>query len=161
MNIQLRPRNAGPSLSATFALTFYVFSFGVLALYLYFQSRNLTYSLGAVAVACLGILFFLALWPLPVPVVIINDEGIFDRRLGMGVIRWADIVDVQVEAGAQFLCLRVRDPNLYISRLQGQAREKMQFHQSLGFMMLNIGIRGLDANLLALRELVYQKIKPN
>ena len=107
-------------------------------LYFFFLEQNRLYAFLSLGGGILALGLIALFWPKPLPVVVINDQGIFDRRLKIGVIQWSDILDAQIEMEGQFLCLRVRNPEAYISKLPPAQRKKMEFHQSLGFRMLNI-----------------------
>lgn len=131
------------------------------SLYFFLQGQNPLYASLSLGVGILALSLIAVLWPKPLPVILINDQGILDRRLRIGVIRWTDILDAQIEMGGQFICLRVRNPEAYISKLPPAQRKKMEFHQSLGFRMLNIEVKGLEVNVLGTVEAIRKKIKTN
>ena len=88
-------------------------------------------------------------------VLVMNEEGISDRRLGVGLILWSDIVDVQIESrynNSQFICLRVKDPEKYVSRLSGPKLANMRHSHKLGFTMFNVDVSSFDINPLELME---------
>lgn len=140
------------------AKIFFIFVSAVLALYFFLYAKNSVYAAISIGTSLVLFYIFITAWPRPVPIVQIDDEGIRDRRLGF-VIRWQDLVDAQIEVHGPFLCLRVKDPEDYISLLPPQVRENMKFHQSLGFKMLNLDMKAVDVDLLTLLNLVRQKIK--
>lgn len=76
---------------------------------------------------------------------IIDEDGIFDTRLGVGKIMWRDVVDVQIEMAyrTRFLCLTVRDPQKF--RRPHHGRQKLNF---------NIDLTGVNVNLLSLKAFV-------
>jgi len=123
-----------------------------MALHFYFVLKNSDYALASVAAGILLVVLFVMTWPSPTPLVILNDMGILDRRSGIGIIRWEDIQEIQVEVVGPFLCLRLRNPEVYIARMPTHRRYKLKFHQNLGFKMLNISLKGLNANALFLLE---------
>lgn len=52
------------------------------------------------------------------PVIVLNDEGVFDKRLRVGVIRWEDIRKItshEVE-GATYIALELHDSKSYDAR---------------------------------------------
>ena len=86
-------------------------------------------------------------------VLTMNEEGISDRRLGVGLILWSDIEEAQVESrynNSQFICLRVTNPEKYVSRLSGAKLANMRHSQKLGFTMLNIDVSSFDIDPLEL-----------
>lgn len=94
------------------------------------------------------------------PVAVIDESGVYDARLGVGLIHWSEIEDVQIEVsyGNRFLCFRVRNPEQYLSRLNGSQREKHVFKHQLGFQRFNVDVRGLDCSLLDLKEQIEIRI---
>lgn len=83
------------------------------------------------------------------PQVVINDEGIEDRRMKIGVIRWADIRSLTIGSvnSAKFLCVEVADPETYLSRLPRWARRVAAANKVLGFPEITIGFSGLSPGL--------------
>jgi len=158
MNIQLRYQDEGPGFLLLMAKIFFVFIAGVVAFYFFYYEKNTPYALVSLGVSLVIFYILVSAWPQPPPVVLINEEGILDRRLGF-VIFWVDLIDAQIEVNGPFLCLRLKDPEIYISKLPPGKRENIQFQQSLGFRMLNIEMKGFAVDLLSLLDLVRQKIK--
>lgn len=76
---------------------------------------------------------------------VIDEDGIYDTRLGVGKILWRDVVDVQIEMAyrTRFLCLTVRDPQKF--RRPHHGRQKLNF---------NIDLSGVNVNLLSLKAFV-------
>jgi len=76
---------------------------------------------------------------------IINDEGIDDRRLKLGMIPWADISDVSIGAvrSTKFLCVQLVDKNKYFSRLPKWKVALMSANEALGFPGLTLNFSGL------------------
>src|SRR5690242_7103793 len=50
---------------------------------------------------------------------IINESGILDQSLGIGLIRWRDVMDAHVESkyNNHFICLKLSNPEHYLSQL--------------------------------------------
>jgi hypothetical protein len=67
--------------------------------------------------AALGVLRMLAQSG---PVVVIDAEGIHDRRWSVGVIRWEDVTRVWVASvsGNRMLCIEVSNPEDYQARMR-------------------------------------------
>lgn len=83
------------------------------------------------------------------PQVVINDQGIDDRRLKVGVIRWDAIRSLSISSisSAKFLCVEVVDPEQYLSRLPTWKRSLASANEALGLSALTISFSGLDPGL--------------
>jgi hypothetical protein len=130
-----------------------------LSVYFYFfrHSPNI-----GIALFIAGLVLPLFAWAMGytlTPVLIINDEGILDRRLGVGLIRWAEIEGAQLEVNYnnRYVCLRVRSPKQFIHNAPGPRKEKLIQKQNLGFTSFNIDVRDLRVNLLELINHIEQK----
>lgn len=90
----------------------------------------------------------------------IDDIGIYDRRLGLGKVRWSDIVSVQLQVaeGNYFLSFRLRNPSPYLANLQGPQRERVMFHQKLGFKGFNVDVAALNVDLVELKRQIDLRI---
>lgn len=95
-----------------------------------------------------------------VPVLVIDDAGVFDARLGVSKIWWSEVEKVSFEAsyGNRFLCLHMREPEKIVSKLNGDKKDKVLFHQQLGFKTFNIDIGQLQVSLLDLKTLIESNI---
>jgi hypothetical protein len=112
--------------------------------------------LGARVVGWVGVGFFgLGFVAVPVmclrtgPQVILNDEGIEDRRLKIGIIRWEDIRSLSIRSvnSVKFLCVEVFDPEKYLSRLPRWKRSLAGLNAALGFPALTISFQGLSPGI--------------
>lgn len=83
------------------------------------------------------------------PQVVINDEGIEDRRQKIGVIRWEDIRSLSVGSiqSTSFLCVDLIEPEKYLSRMPKWARPLRTLNEKLGFPAISIGFQGLRPGL--------------
>ena len=98
------------------------------------------------------------------PVVVINEEGIEDRRLWSGAIPWDEIEDVTVEqvkgsgSSSRFLAVHVEDPDRYLIQAPFYRRWLMRLNPALGFPKLCIGFvnlsPGLDDAMACIRRLL-------
>jgi hypothetical protein len=90
------------------------------------------------------------------PRVVIDDAGVFDRSLRVGVIPWREILGAEVREAAQnrFIALRLRDPHKFTSRLGAVHRGLAQTNTALGFEPLNLNLSAVDAYAYALAELI-------
>ncbi|KAA9327072.1 hypothetical protein F0P96_17690 [Hymenobacter busanensis] len=89
----------------------------------------------------------------------ITDEGILDRTLGVGLIRWADITDAYVRSINQesFICLEVRDEQAYTGQLSPLKRKLAGANAALGFTPLSINLSGVDLNPEQLLEYILKQ----
>lgn len=96
-----------------------------------------------------------------VTVLVIDDAGIFDARLGIPKIPWRDVEDVTVEAsyGNRFLCIRVKNPKTYISKATApETQRRLLYHHDLGFRRFNVDVGGLELSLLDLKNAIDARI---
>ena len=114
----------------------------------------------------IGIAFFgLGFVTIPVmffrrgPQVIINDEGIDDRRSKLGVIRWDDIRSVSIGSvnSAKFLCIDLLDPDRYVTRLPRFAQSLTRANKMLGFPAFTISFSGLTPGLTEAFEYAHAR----
>jgi hypothetical protein len=87
---------------------------------------------------------------------LINDEGINDVRLGVGMIPWTQIESVYLESkyNNQYLCLKLKSPQQFLSKLPHDKRARLEKHHSLGMTIFNISIGEMDIDPLDLLTLV-------
>jgi hypothetical protein len=93
------------------------------------------------------------------PQVVINDEGIEDRRWKIGAIRWEDIRSLSIGSvnSAKFLSIEVADPEKYLCRLPRWRRWMGAANKALGFPALTIGFSDLSPGL----KEVWAYLKPH
>lgn len=93
--------------------------------------------------------------------VVINDNGIFDRSLGIGMIYWPDIVAVHTESkyNNNYLCLKLKNSEKYLSKLPHRRRLQLQKSHELGFTHFNIEVSKAEQDLYYLLDVVKKKIK--
>jgi hypothetical protein len=79
------------------------------------------------------------------PRLVIDERGVFDRTLGVGVIPWSEIVaaDAQSILGQPFVRLGLRDPSLFTRRLGRVQQAMTRGNRALGFEALNLNLGGL------------------
>jgi hypothetical protein len=79
------------------------------------------------------------------PRLVIDERGVFDRTLGVGVIPWSEIeaVDPRAMMGQQFVSLTLRDPSLLTRRLPQWRRTLTRANRAAGFEELNLNLGGL------------------
>ena len=93
------------------------------------------------------------------PRLIINDDGILDRTLGVGSIPWSEIQGAFIRSidGNDFICLEVRDPERYRLRLSPVRRAMASANRALGFTDLSVNLSGLRVNTQELFELIMKR----
>ncbi|GGA37572.1 hypothetical protein GCM10010981_28410 [Dyella nitratireducens] len=113
----------------------------------------------------MSILFFgagipLFLWQLldARPRLVIDDQGVFDRTLGVGVIPWSEITGAYVRSvnSADFICLELRDPTPWLQRLSPIKRAMVSANEAMGFTALNLNLSGVAADVQQVHELIVK-----
>jgi hypothetical protein len=97
----------------------------------------------------LGFIAFPAMFFRTGPQVVINDKGIEDRRMKIGVIPWEDIRSLSIRSveSTKFLCVELFEPERYLSRLPRWTRPVRVASKALGLPALTIGFSGLSPGL--------------
>jgi hypothetical protein len=107
----------------------------------------------AIAAGWLGLVFFgigfcVCLRDLlrPTTRIIINDEGIEDRRSGIGVIRWDEIAAIELRrmGPAKFICIEARDSEKHVSRASALNRFFASANTLLGYPPITVSFTGLS-----------------
>ncbi len=82
------------------------------------------------------------------PCIVINDEGVFDRTLGIGVIPWGDINDAYSKSvfGKEFICLDLRNTVHWLMKLSTAQRAVATGNERFGFQPFNIYLTGTTLN---------------
>lgn len=83
------------------------------------------------------------------PQVIINETGIEDFRLGVGMIRWDDIGSFSIDSvySSRLLCIEVKNPQAYLSRMPIWKRALTKVNRSMGYSRFTISFSGLTPGL--------------
>lgn len=81
--------------------------------------------------------------------VVINDEGIEDRRLKLGVIPWEDIDSLSLGKmkSTRFLCVWLVEPERYLARMSRWQRMMAIANEKLGFSAITISFSGLSPGI--------------
>jgi len=81
--------------------------------------------------------------------VVFDGSGITDERMNIGIIPWQEIEACRVATvqSSKFLCLSLREPEPYLSRLSRWRRLQSNSNQRLGFGHLAISFSGLQPGL--------------
>ena len=95
------------------------------------------------------------------PRIIIDDDGILDRTLKVGLIEWADIEGafLRENAGQPYLCLELRDNDKYTQRLSPLLRRMVSLNRALGFTDVSVNLVGTDVRPEQVEELVRKEIE--
>ena len=82
------------------------------------------------------------------PVIVIDDEGVLDKRLKVGVIRWEDIRRIKSYSlsGALYISLELHDLKKYDSRRPLWLKSLSQVQRGFGMSSLAISTNGLDVD---------------
>ncbi len=93
------------------------------------------------------------------PRIIIDDRGVFDRTLRVGVIPWDQILGAHARRGAGqwFIALTLRDPQEFVRKLGSLHRRLVGANEVLGFEVLNLNLTAVAADPDALAERVTQE----
>lgn len=88
--------------------------------------------------------------------VIVNDEGIEDRRLRIGVVPWEEITAIELRwmGSAKFLCVEVLDPDKYVARMPLHVWLATRANALLGQPPLTIAFGGLSPGIREVWEYV-------
>jgi hypothetical protein len=94
------------------------------------------------------------------PQVVINEEGIDDRRLIIGVIRWSDIRSLSIRSlnSVKFLCIELVEPEKYLARLPRWRRSLEWTNEILGFPAMTIGFTGLSPGIDQVWEFIQGRV---
>ncbi|ALN59737.1 hypothetical protein GLE_4396 [Lysobacter enzymogenes] len=78
------------------------------------------------------------------PRLILDDDGLNDRTLGVGIIPWRDIADARLLSvrGHAFVCLQLRNPEHWADKLSPRQRRLAALNQRMGYAMLNVNLAG-------------------
>jgi hypothetical protein len=94
------------------------------------------------------------------PRLIIDDDGIHDRTLGVGKIPWSEITGAYRRSisGNEFICLEVRNPEMWLQQLSPTKKSLANVNRALGFTQLNINLAGLPVDAAQVHELILKRI---
>lgn len=81
--------------------------------------------------------------------VIVNDEGIEDRRLKIGVVLWEEITAIELRwmGSAKFLCVEVLDPGKYVARMPLHVWLATRANALLDYPPITITFAGLSPGI--------------
>lgn len=94
------------------------------------------------------------------PRIVIDDRGIVDRTLKVGLIEWPDIRSAFLAhiQGNPFLCLDLVDPAKYVERLSPMMRHMVALNRKLGFTDLSLNLTATRVEPERLEELIQKEL---
>jgi hypothetical protein len=117
--------------------------------------------LGWILALCCGGGSAILFWQVidPRPRLVIDSMGITDRTLHVGRIAWSDIDAAYIRSieGVEFICLVVRDSELYLAGVSPIRRKLMRVNRLLGFTDLNLNLAGLAVRADEVLQLIRQR----
>ena len=95
------------------------------------------------------------------PCIIVNEEGINDKRLRMGVIRWADIEQIRMHGvgGAYFISLGLLNSEEYLARQPKYVRLSNQIWRLFGVSPIHIKVAYMDVTPDELFEMIMSEVE--
>ena len=93
------------------------------------------------------------------PRLTIDDDGVLDRTLKVGVIAWEDIEDASLIhiQGNPFIALELRDATRYTAQLSPVMQRLVRANVALGYPPLSLNLTGLDADPDQVAELLMKE----
>ncbi len=81
--------------------------------------------------------------------VVLDETGIQDTRLRIGLIPWNQVRECRVESirGTAFLCLHLKAPELFLHQLSPTQRALAKANHAMGFGHLAISFTGLTPSI--------------
>ncbi len=92
---------------------------------------------------------------------VMDDSGFLDSRLGIGKIDWADVdhVNLELNYGHRALSFRLRRSDLYLERLSSRRRAQLLGRRKLGFQRFTVDLREIDIDPMFLRSQILTMAK--
>ena len=142
--------------------TLVILAVAVVALYFYFGRMHflLWILTGAIIIAFVQMLLE---WFDRGPCIIINEEGINDKRLALGLIRWSDIERVRMQGlgGAYFISLELFDSESYLSRQPAYTRISNKVWRLYNISPIHIKVAYIDVAPYDLFEMIVSEVESN
>ena len=95
------------------------------------------------------------------PVIIINEQGINDKRLKLGVVRWSDIEGARMHgvAGAYFISLKVANSQQYLARQPIYIRISNPLWRIFDVSPIHIKVAYMDLSAEELFEMIMDEVE--
>ena len=136
----------------------------LLLVFLYFYTGRMTFVLWLLSVGVV-IAFVQAVRQLSDrgPCVVITDQGINDKRLRMGMIRWSDVEKVRMQGvgGAYFISLELSNSEQYLSRLSPFTRISNQVWRLYNVSPIHIKVAYMDVSPDEMFEMIMSEVELN
>jgi hypothetical protein len=93
------------------------------------------------------------------PRVVIDDAGVFDRIMKVGVIAWDDILEAQVVSitGQAFVALHLRNGEKYAHKLSAVERRLAQLNRAAGVTTFHLNLTAIDQDPHVLAALIARE----
>lgn len=134
----------------------------LLLLALYFYYGRMTFVLWVLsAAAVVGFVQTVRQLSQRGPVIIINEQGINDKRLGVGVVHWSDIEGARMHgvAGAYFISLKVANSEKYLARQPIYIRISNPLWRMFDVSPIHIKVAYMDVSAEELFEMILDEVE--
>jgi hypothetical protein len=111
-----------------------------------------------VPIAFISFLYKLIRGQSKVPIIILDEQGVFDRRLKVGVIEWDDIRRIRSYSlsGAEYISLELHNAKKYESRRPLWLGAISQVQRLFGMTSIAISTNGLDVDHATLVQWLHE-----
>lgn len=127
------------------------------------STNNINFIIGIISILFFGL--GLIMFPKQIldrkPRIIINDEGIYDRTLKVGIIEWRDINDAYLQSisGSEFISLVLTDNNKYLQRTTKTFAKIASYNEILGFETLNVNLSGVNKSGKEVLKIINEELR--
>ncbi|SRR6185369_13438782 len=152
LEISLQPRRV--------ITTLVILAFVLVGLYMYLGRMTILLWLLSASVF-LGFVLALKQTFDPGPCIVINEQGIHDKRLQMGTICWSDIERVRMHGvgGAYFISLELSNREQYLCQQPPYLRLSNQLWRVYNVSPVNIRVAYMDVQPDELFELIMSEVE--
>ena len=93
------------------------------------------------------------------PCIILDDEGVLDKRLKVGVISWDDIRRISLYdlQGAQYVCLELHNAEMYTARQPSWLKLASKTQRLVGMSSMSLSTSGMDMDSKTLAGLLHER----
>jgi hypothetical protein len=143
-------------LSALLLITFVFVAGGIFLIVIAKDTRTTLIGWSSVVFFGFGVVVFLKQFLNTAPRMILDDEGIEDKSLGVGKILWDDIVAAYPNNffTNKFISLQLTDLEKYLQRTSKRTRKIVSYNKALGFEALNLNLVCLNVSQDGLMTLI-------
>jgi hypothetical protein len=92
------------------------------------------------------------------PCIVLDEEGVLDKRLKVGVISWDDIRRISLYdlQGAPYVCLELHNAETYAARQPAWLKLASKTQRLVGMSSMSISTSGLDMDNKTLAGLIHE-----